>query len=584
MSTLDRRGVGRDRRSDPRAEAHPTPLIPSGSVLGRAGVSAAPVGRTPSPARAPSFAMRYGFALLATAAGVGVYGLLEPLLANRVFFVLTPAIVLSAWYGGLGPGIVASILGVVVADHVLFPPVGVLGLDYGRNTAVLAIFLLLALLMSSTVGTLRRTQQQAEAARARSERVARRAAELEEAGRVLSASLDYDRTLLEIARLAARTLGDYSVVDILEEDGQIRRRVAIHRDPSKQALLDELKRWSPDPNGNAGVSRVLRTGEPIVQNDVDAEVLQGLVRDGEPFAAAARLQREAFMVVPMAARGQILGTLTVVSTTNSARSFGSEDVQFALELAYRAALAIDNARLMRAASAAVHVRDEVLGFVSHDLRNLLGLLHTTTEAVLDLDLPDERRRDLLERQRPVLVSATRLLGDLLDVTRAESGHMDLELEPIDASLLVREAAALFEAEAEKGGIILTAGRDGELPPVLADREMIQRVLANLLSNAVKFTPAGGSVEARARPGEPGTIVVEVSNTGPGIPPEEQPFIFDRFWHSRRERRAGAGLGLAIAKGIVDAHGGRLQVRSVPGGFTTFSFTLPAAETGAPARL
>lgn len=543
----------------------------------------------PALARDRSPLARYGFAVVATAVCVGVYLLLEPLLTQRIFFILTPAVVFSAWYGGHGPGIAASFLSVFGANWILTDPVGALRPDYGADLLVLAIFLLLSLLMSTTVGSLRSAEEQALRARAGAERAAARVRELEEAGRVLALSLDYDRTLERIAALTARALGGRALVDFVEPGGALRRAAAAQPDSASPADEREspASYTHPDP---PAVLRVVRTGEPVVVNAPGAHagpvVRARRIRPRpDAHSRATGTPPGSVMIVPMTSRGQVVGALTVV-TPDASRGFDQDDVEFATELADRAAVAVDNARLMQTTELAVLARDEVLGVVSHDLRNMLGLLRTTTGALLDFDLPEEKRRDLLERQRPVLQHATRLVDDLLDVTRMEAGRLELDREPVAPADLLNDAVRIFRPEAESTGIELTVHAAPDLPRLLADAEKMHRVLANLLSNAIKFTPAGGRIEVRAAPGAPGSVAFAVTDTGPGIDAESLPRVFDRFWQSRHAQRAGAGLGLSIAKGIVEAHGGWIGVESSPGEGSTFSFELPVqpSRLGAPAPL
>ena len=524
----------------------------------------------------PDFAKRYGFALAATIAGVGAHQVLQPFLADRIFFILTTAVVFSAWYGGLGPGIFASVLGVVLADLLLVQPPGRFW-TAGTDVVVLAIFLLLTLLMSTTVGQLRQAEWRSEQARARAEEAVGRVRQLEEAGRILSSTLDYGLTLREIAELAAGTLGDFAVVDLLEEDGEIRRVAAAHRDPTRQRLVDALARWSPDPESGAGVPLVLHTGRAIVINDVPDEQLATLVRSQAHLEAVRNLGIRSFMIAPMSVRGHVLGTLSVVRTNRGEGRFGEEDLPFLEELADRSAIAIDNARLLERMEGAVRMRNDVLGFVSHDLRNILGVLQTIVDSVLDLELPEARRRDLLERQKPVLTRARRMVADLLDVSRAEAGQLELEWRRASAIEFLRDAQTLFESAAERAGVHIRMHVEPDTPDVWADYERTQRVLDNLVSNAIRHAPAGSEVLVQAMPWEAGWVAVHVTNQGPSIPPQDQLYVFDPFWQGSDRRRGGAGLGLAIARSIVEAHGGRIWLRSEPGQGTTFSFTVPAVK-------
>lgn len=234
-----------------------------------------------------------------------------------------------------------------------------------------------------------------------------------------------------------------------------------------------------------------------------------------------------------------------------------------------------------AAEAAVRARDEVLRIVAHDIGNALSAMkiHAT---VLDRTLPPGDAGDAPRKRtaavRHLVEQMDRLRQDLLDVAAIEAGRLSFEPASTELAETVAETVeGLAEVAAEKG-LELVARVDPALPPVWADRERVGQVLQNLVANAVKFTPAGGRVDIAAEP-EDGRVWVSVRDTGPGIPPEHLPHVFDRFWQARSSRRAGAGLGLAIARGIVEAHGGEIGVESEVGRGTVFRFSLPILPRG-----
>jgi signal transduction histidine kinase len=172
----------------------------------------------------------------------------------------------------------------------------------------------------------------------------------------------------------------------------------------------------------------------------------------------------------------------------------------------------------------------------------------------------------------------RLIQDLLEVKRIESGNLGLEKRPTDATSVVNEAVEILRPIATASSLRLESEVSPDLPPIRVDPSRIQQVLSNLVGNAIKFTPAGGEITLRATPGDHEACFV-VADTGPGIPPDALPHIFGRFWQGKATDRRGIGLGLAIAKGIVEAHGGRIWVESQVGAGSSFFFTVPLAETG-----
>jgi signal transduction histidine kinase len=263
------------------------------------------------------------------------------------------------------------------------------------------------------------------------------------------------------------------------------------------------------------------------------------------------------------------------------RRYGPDDLALVEELARRASLAVDNARLFHEAMQATRARDEMLGVVAHDLRNPLNTIFMGASLMLELiansDSPLSKQAQMVHR---AAVRMNRLIQDLLDVRRIDSGRMEIDAHPEAVSGLLNEAMDMMRPLATAASLELTSELDANLPDVVADSTRILQVLSNLVGNAVKFTPKSGRVRVRAVAAE-GEVRFSVSDTGPGIPPEQLPHIFGRYWQGAHADRRGIGLGLAIAKGIVEAHGGRIWVESQVGAGSDFIFTLPIAKGARP---
>jgi signal transduction histidine kinase len=221
-------------------------------------------------------------------------------------------------------------------------------------------------------------------------------------------------------------------------------------------------------------------------------------------------------------------------------------------------------------------REDVLGVVAHDLRNPLNLIITTTDLLLENNVEPARQHEMLDIAMRAGKQMNRLIGDLLDTVRLQAGKFSLDLEDVSVAGIVRQATESFRPAAEKRGV-----RFETIPPddsivVRADPFRVSQLVGNIVGNAIKFTPPNGSVRLQAsRDGD--HVVVEVDDTGPGIPANDIPHLFDNFWQARKNDHRGVGLGLAIAKGVVEAHGGRIWCESTVGAGTKFFFTLPVAN-------
>ncbi len=240
----------------------------------------------------------------------------------------------------------------------------------------------------------------------------------------------------------------------------------------------------------------------------------------------------------------------------------------------------EQGRLLDAARRAARMRDEVLGVVSHDLRNPLSVVRMCVSSLLDDPPPPiDTARELVREISHSVDWMERLIQDLLDVASIEAGRLRLDRKVLDATALFDEAVALARSLANRSGPEIEAGNAVKLPDVLADPDRVLQVFANLVGNAVKFTPLAGRITLSAA-AEDHYVLFSVSDTGPGIGEDEVERLFDRYWQAQQfGRRGGAGLGLAISHGIVDAHGGEIRVQSQPGSGSIFTFTLPVAPPG-----
>jgi len=415
------------------------------------------------------------------------------------------------------------------------------------------------------------------AARARAETAVERSRFLAEASVALADTLDYDATMDRVARLAVPTLANGCAVYSVDDEGTVRRMALVHEHAATEALLAEFLDAQSEGGMDGEVRRVARSGIP----DLVPEVRAWHPERAEQAAACTEvldaLGVRSLILAPLRARGHTPGVL-VALCTGVGRRYEADDLAFVEALASRAAVALDNAWLFRRAQDATHLRDEVLGIVSHDLRNPLNVISMASALILDGAIPEPVRRPAETIQRMV-VQMGHLIQDLLEVSRIEAGRLEVEPQPVSAADLLKSAHDAWAPLAAGKSISLAVEAEGSPPTVLGDTARVLQVFSNLIGNAVKFTPEGGSIAIGAED-DGGSVRFRVSDTGSGIPAGQLPRVFDRFWQARENRRGGAGLGLAIAKGIVEAHGGRIWVHSVEGEGSTFFFTLPRPNSGA----
>jgi PAS domain S-box-containing protein len=397
---------------------------------------------------------------------------------------------------------------------------------------------------------------------------------LADSSAVLARSLDYRTTISGLARLALPHLADWCVIDVLQ-DGRLQRIEAAHWDPAMDHLAQQLKRFPPEAARAHPSVTVVETSEPELIESVSDSFLEAIAAGPEHLEVLRRLDPQSLLVVPLVARGRTLGAFGLFSA-RPGRHYNADDRLLAVELGRRAALAVDNARLYRQAREAVAARDEVLSIVSHDLGNPLSAVRVSAR-VLDrlLDAGDmERARVQVEGIRGAALQMERLIKDLLEIRRIETGRLRLVRRPEQVRQLVEEAArSLHGVAAEKGVTITTRLEDGLHALIRVDADRIQQIFSNLMGNALKFTPRDGVITVAAANAEDG-VVFSVRDTGPGIPAEHLPHVFNRFWQASQQGSHGIGLGLAIAKGLVEAHGGDVVVESEPGQGSLFSFTIP----------
>jgi len=423
-------------------------------------------------------------------------------------------------------------------------------------------------------------QRQAEDARERAEKNARF---LAEASAVLASSLDYEATLRNVARLAVPALADWCLVDLMQPDGKFQRVEVATATPEDAVLAEQAQAFGLMPGGDAQHPRtqsLLRGESLLIEHFVPKPGLAAAAAQA-PAEVPQPVQAFSFIGVPLVVRGRVLGALSFF-TARSGRRYTAGDLTQMEELARRAALSVENARLYREAQDAIRLRDEFLSIASHELKTPLTPLSLKLQ-MLGRELRKQPDSPLRRSVEDYVVTGARqvkklseLVSDLLDVTRISGGKLRLEFEDVDLATLVREVVTRHEPEAARLGSTLAQDIQGTVVGRW-DRLRLEQVITNLVDNAIKYG-AGKPVQVRVQVGE-ARALLQVRDEGIGIAPEYLPRIFGRFERAVSERHyGGLGLGLYITRTIVEAMGGHIGVESKPGEGSLFTVELPLQQS------
>jgi signal transduction histidine kinase/AmiR/NasT family two-component response regulator len=412
-----------------------------------------------------------------------------------------------------------------------------------------------------------------QAARAAVEQEQRWSQFLADASAAVSASLSVEATLQAVARLAVPERADVAAVHLKDDQG-IRTVAIFHVAGLEEKFWKVLGRFPANPELPHGFPEVIRTGKPELLAEITPAILEAVSgNDAETLRELRGLDVHAQLCVPLIIRGEPAGAITLLMT-ESRRRYTEDDLERAMELARRCASAIDNARLYQLAQDAVRSRDEFLSVAAHELRTPLSALmlslHTVHRTALQQGEDAMVKKSINLLKQCERLSA--LVDRLLDVSRITSGKLELRLEHVDLAKLVRETCDTMKEAAERAGsplvVAVPESVTGSWDPL-----RIAQVVTNLLSNAIKFSSAEPiEVTLDATDGQ---ALLAVRDHGTGIAPERLPFIFERFERGVSVRNyGGLGLGLYVARQIVTAHGGRIEVESAPSEGAVFRVHLP----------
>jgi PAS domain S-box-containing protein len=384
---------------------------------------------------------------------------------------------------------------------------------------------------------------------------------LAEASADLAELTDYESTLQRVAGIAVPAFADFCAVDLLDPDCTFRRLATTHTDPSRLKLARELlERYPPRPDDRHGAPHVARSGQAELVKDIPNSLLAN--PDEEHLRILLGLGLKSYICVPMKSKGRTLGALTFVMA-ESGRRYSADDLLAAEDLADRAAVAVENAQLYSALREADRRKNEFLATLAHELRNPLAPIRNSVQ-VLRLRAPGDPELawgiELIERQVQQL---TRLVDDLLDLSRINRGKINLRLEAVDLAAVVRQAVETSRplVDSRKHHLEVSLPEQGVF--VKGDLTRLAQIVSNLLNNAAKFTDEGGRIELDLA-ANTDTAILRVRDTGVGIAPEMMPHIFEMFTQvpgSASGSEGGLGIGLNLAQNLIQMHGGSLQAVS-----------------------
>ncbi|MCC7370941.1 MAG: PAS domain S-box protein [Chloroflexi bacterium] len=418
---------------------------------------------------------------------------------------------------------------------------------------------------------------------------------LAEIGAQMGGSLSIDETLESLVKAAASTLADWAVVILTAEDGTVEHIASAHRDPAKAVLAGDLhERQLKHASGAQLLWRTIQTGESTLIPEVTDELMAQTARDEEHLALLRAIGLSSLVYAPLTGRGRVQGALAMFMS-DPLRHFGEEDQDIAVEIARRASLVLENARLYQQANDAIQARDEFLSIASHELRTPVTAISGVAQVALRArqrgtldDARLTRTLDQIVRGSQRLVTLTE---DLLDVSRLQTGRVELRLEPLPIVGFVSEFVDRFSANLDEQHRVrleaapasADAGRGFQVDPA-----RFEQVLANLLTNAVKYTPDGGeivvTVQDAVENGRDGARIT-VTDPGIGLPSGAEDAIFQPFGrapNAMHRQIQGLGLGLYICRQILERHGGRIWAESPGDGHgTTFGLWLPEMPPAEP---
>lgn len=402
---------------------------------------------------------------------------------------------------------------------------------------------------------------------------------LAEASKILATSLDYQTTLNNIAHLAVPEIADWCSIDIVNSDGTLDQLVVAHKDPKKIKLAKEIRKEYPtDMTAASGVPRVLKTGKSELYKDITEEMITATAKDAKHLKLIRSIGFTSAMIIPLCVQNKAVGAITFV-TSETRRNFEESDLIMAEELANRASLAIDNARLYKGSQQAITIRDDFISVASHELRTPITSVKIFTQVLQQhsQQIGDRKAETYLEKMDKQLNKLTELIYNLLNISKIQAGRMEFTQQIFDFDSAAKDIIEVLQQGSTRHKIIIKGNTDQK---VFGDEDRIGQVISNLISNAIKYSPKADKIIVHLKT-KGDKIQVGIQDFGIGIATEHLEKIFERFYRvydTADKTFPGLGIGLYISAEIIKRHNGEVWVESNAGRGSTFNFTLPISPT------
>jgi len=491
------------------------------------------------------------------------------------------AVLLSSIYGGFGPGLFS--IGLTTFG---------LG-TFTSDVARLTFYLLVALSVNGLGSYIRSLVLQLKLTRDQLDF-------LTHATTTLNESLKTRTILEQLIHLSIPKLADGCSIHLVNKKGELKVHLLSHSDPEWKKTAEQHFKICPQQHNQPSpiINHVLETGKKRLFSDLKSYSRLTLIPQ-HPISCSPDLMSEtsnpdefdeihcfqnlgihSFIIIPLIARHKVLGTISFFSTQPD-RSFNSTHLRLAEDISSKAGQALSNAALYAEAQKSIEIRENLMAIVAHDLKNPLTSIQLNTSLLLRTKSAAENShliKKLTENIQNSTYRMNSLISDILDFGKITSGHLVLEQKLGKIAPLIQETIEMLKPMAKQKHIeIYTRFSNIDQIQCYFDHERISQTVSNLIGNAIKFTPSGGSIEVGVK-SEDNHLLCSITDTGCGIAPQYLHKIFDWHWHESQNKKSSSGLGLSIAKGIIEAHGGKIWVKSLVEKGSTFYFTLPFYST------